>query len=122
MRQFAFLQFPCFCIYVCNLLEARVIVTTYNQHVRLLSPEPWLVGTTQAYSGVGADIVMESISLKSPIGVLRPQNWEMSEILIYRQPPRRLVNIHFSLTFSARSTVPFFSSSLRSVVLGSSGL
>src|SRR5262249_3008386 len=31
--------------------------------VRLLSPEPWLVSTTKAYSGVGADIVMESISL-----------------------------------------------------------
>jgi hypothetical protein len=47
-------------------LEARVIVTTYNQHVRLLSPEPWLVSTTKAYSGVGADIVMESIALKTP--------------------------------------------------------
>ena len=33
----------------------------YNHHVRLLSPGPWLVGTTKAYSGVGADIVMESI-------------------------------------------------------------
>jgi hypothetical protein len=31
--------------------------------VRLLSPGPWLVGTTKAYSGVGADIVMESITL-----------------------------------------------------------
>src|ERR1700674_6144312 len=31
--------------------------------VRLLSPGPWLVGTTKVYSGVGADIVMESISL-----------------------------------------------------------
>jgi hypothetical protein len=30
--------------------------------VRLLSPGPWLVGTTKAYSGVGADIVMESIT------------------------------------------------------------
>jgi len=30
--------------------------------VRLLSPGPWLVGTTKVYSGVGADIVMESIS------------------------------------------------------------
>jgi hypothetical protein len=29
--------------------------------VRLLSPGPWLVGTTKVYSGVGADIVMESI-------------------------------------------------------------
>src|SRR5206468_3605765 len=24
-----------------NLLHARVIITSYNQHVRLLSPEPW---------------------------------------------------------------------------------
>jgi hypothetical protein len=30
--------------------------------VWLLSPEPWWVSTTEAYSGVGADIVMESIS------------------------------------------------------------
>src|SRR5207245_9266621 len=44
-----------------NLLEARVIVTTYNDHVRLLSPEPWLVSATKVYSGVGADIVMESL-------------------------------------------------------------
>src|SRR5437867_13117888 len=43
-----------------NLLEARVIVTTYNDHVRLLSPEPWLVSATKVYSGMGADIVMES--------------------------------------------------------------
>ena len=43
-----------------NLLEARMIVTTYNDHVRLLSPEPWLVSATKVYSGVGADIVMES--------------------------------------------------------------
>src|SRR5271169_4504724 len=35
--------------------------------VRLLSPSP-LVGfsTTQVYSGIGADIVMESITLKTP--------------------------------------------------------
>jgi hypothetical protein len=46
-------------------LEARVVITTYNQHVRLLSPEPWLVSTTEAYSGQGADIVMESIALKT---------------------------------------------------------
>ena len=53
--------FPCFRVDERNLLEARVIVTTYNQHVRLLSPEPWLVGTTKVYSGLGADIVMESL-------------------------------------------------------------
>ena len=34
--------------------------------VRLLSPGPWLVGTTKVYSGVGADIVMESITLIDP--------------------------------------------------------
>src|SRR4029077_8980729 len=42
--------------------------------VRLLSPGPWLVGTTKAYSGIGADIVMESITLKTPVsqvGLLR---------------------------------------------------
>src|SRR5437016_14290925 len=38
-----------------NLLEARVIVTTYNDHVRLLSPEPWLASATKVYSGVGAE-------------------------------------------------------------------
>jgi hypothetical protein len=47
-------------------LEARVIVTSYNQHVRLLSLGPWLVSTTKVYSGVGADIVMESFQSKSP--------------------------------------------------------
>jgi len=36
--------------------------------VRLLSPGPWLVGTTKAYSGVGADIVMESITLTTRFG------------------------------------------------------
>src|SRR2546423_5841565 len=36
-----FAQLPCFCIHKCNLLKARMIVTTYNQHVRLLSSEPF---------------------------------------------------------------------------------
>jgi len=39
-----------------------MVVTTYNRRVRLLSPGPWLVGTTKVYPGVGADIVMESIT------------------------------------------------------------
>jgi len=48
-----------------------VIVTTYNDHVRLLSPEPWLASATKVYSGVGADIVMESLrSLTPAVGVL----------------------------------------------------
>src|SRR5882762_10889232 len=61
--QSSLLQFPCVGIHKRNLLEARMVVTTYNPHVRLLSPGPWLVGTTKVYPGVGADIVMESISL-----------------------------------------------------------
>jgi hypothetical protein len=40
-----------------------MVVTTYNHHVRLSLPGLWLVGTTKVYSGVGADIVMESITL-----------------------------------------------------------
>jgi len=42
----------------------------YNDHVRLSSPEPWLVGSTKACSGPGADIVMESISLRNSHGVI----------------------------------------------------
>jgi hypothetical protein len=61
--QSPFLQFPGFGIHKCNLLETRVVIASYNPHVRLLSPGPWLVGTTKVYPGVGADIVMESISL-----------------------------------------------------------
>src|ERR1700722_619124 len=63
--QSPFLQFPCFGIRKRNLLETRVVIASYNPHVRLLSPGPWLVGTTKVYPGVGADIVMESITLKS---------------------------------------------------------
>jgi hypothetical protein len=55
-----FVGSPRFSVDKRNWLEARVIVTTYNQHVRLLSPEPWLVGTIKVYPGLGADIVMES--------------------------------------------------------------
>src|SRR5438094_8410013 len=58
--QFPFVPFPRVRIDKRNLLEARVIVTTYNDHVRLLSPEPWLVSATKVYSGVGPDIVLES--------------------------------------------------------------
>src|SRR5207237_5043650 len=64
--QFPLVPFPRVRIDKRNLLKARVIVTTYNDHVRLLSPEPWLVSATKVYSGVGADIVMESLHSKSP--------------------------------------------------------
>ena len=49
-----------------NLLEPRVVIASYNLHVRLLSPGPWLVCTSKVYPGVGADIVMESISITIP--------------------------------------------------------
>src|SRR3954464_11140410 len=41
MRQASFAQFTCLSIDVSNLLEARMIITSYNQHVRLLSSEPF---------------------------------------------------------------------------------
>src|SRR4051794_32608540 len=41
MRQASFAQFTCVSIDVSNLLEARMIITSYNQHVRLLSSEPF---------------------------------------------------------------------------------
>src|SRR5438552_1431771 len=37
-----------------NLLESRVTVTTDNDHVRLLSPEPWLVSRHQSLLGRGS--------------------------------------------------------------------
>jgi hypothetical protein len=45
-----------------------------------------LVGfsTTKVYSGIGADIVMESITLKTP-----GRRRSMSEIGILRQPSRK---------------------------------
>src|SRR6202051_840370 len=41
MSQASFAEFTTFRIHECNLLEARMIVTSYNQHVRLLSSEPF---------------------------------------------------------------------------------
>src|ERR1700719_451437 len=40
----------CFRVYECDLLHARVIITPYNQHVRLLSPEPLFVGCYKSKS------------------------------------------------------------------------
>src|ERR1039457_3409525 len=81
LRLFAVLQslLPAFAsvgIHKRNLLEARMVVTTYNPHVRLLSPGPWLVGTTKVYPGVGADIVMESITLINRRSSLKPR-WRL---------------------------------------------
>jgi hypothetical protein len=46
MLQSALLQFPSFAIHKRNLLEARVIIASYNQHIGSFSPGPfWLVST-----------------------------------------------------------------------------
>src|SRR5689334_6726970 len=41
MRQAVFAQFSGIGIDASNLLEARMVITPYNQHVRLLSSEPF---------------------------------------------------------------------------------
>src|SRR5437899_12242708 len=38
MRESLFLEFTCLSVHKSNLLKARVIITTYNDHVRLVSP------------------------------------------------------------------------------------
>src|SRR5580704_12311362 len=45
-----------------NLLNARVVITTYNQHIGSFLPSLGLVGTTKSTQVQGADIVMKSLS------------------------------------------------------------
>jgi hypothetical protein len=46
-----------------NLLEARVVICSYNDHGPApFYPSLWLVATTKVYSGLGAGVVMESIA------------------------------------------------------------
>src|ERR1700720_1833481 len=62
--------------------------------VRLLSPGPWLVGTTKVYSGVGADIVMESITLIA-------HRLSVGDLSVHSPPARspklKLVHLHIHL-------------------------
>ena len=64
MPQPFFLELSGLGIHRSNLLKLGVEIYSYNDHVRLLSPEPvgWL-SHHQLYSSGGADIVMESITL-----------------------------------------------------------
>src|SRR5690242_19796671 len=55
--QSVFAVISCFRVYQCDLLHARVIITTYNQHLWLLSPEPLFVGCYKSNFAV----VMESL-------------------------------------------------------------
>jgi hypothetical protein len=61
--QSPFLQLPSIGIHKGNLLKARVVIQSYNQHIGSFSPEPfgWF-STTKFTRGQGADIVMESIT------------------------------------------------------------
>jgi len=48
------------------LLEARVIICSYNDHVGSFLPEPfWLVSATKFTRVAGAGVVMESIKLRN---------------------------------------------------------
>jgi hypothetical protein len=55
-------DFPSFCIDKGNLLEARMVIAPYNNHVGSFLRAVWLAYHHQLYSGRGADIVMESIT------------------------------------------------------------
>src|SRR5437763_1219531 len=61
VRKSPFVAFSGLSVDPSDLLKARVIITAYNQHVRLLPPEPW-TWHYQVYSSVeGADAVMKSL-------------------------------------------------------------
>ena len=45
-----------------DLLNARVVIATYNQHIGSFLPSLGLVGTTKSTQVQGADIVMKSLS------------------------------------------------------------
>jgi hypothetical protein len=64
-------------------LSGSVEGVTSNHDPYSDSPEPWLVRTTKVYSGVGADIVMESITLIDPARI--DDRGSMSDIAIFRQ-------------------------------------
>src|SRR5271165_106487 len=47
-------------------MSTRVIITTYNQHIRLLPPEPWLLlAAIKSTQVEGADSVMKSTGLEA---------------------------------------------------------
>ena len=77
MPQPFFLELSGLAIHRSYLLKLGVKIYSYNDHVRLFLPS-LLVGfsTTKVYSGIGADIVMESISLIDPAtGGLECNGW-----------------------------------------------
>src|SRR4051794_24214873 len=74
MRQASFAQFTCVSIAVSNLLEARMIITSYNQHVRLLSSEPFGWFAPPKFTRPwGPTFVYGIITLKTPESALWPR-------------------------------------------------
>jgi hypothetical protein len=55
-------QFSRLRIHERNLLNARVVIATYNQHIGSFPPSLGLVGTTKSTQVQGADIVMKSFA------------------------------------------------------------
>src|SRR5713226_9479501 len=67
VSQAFFAEIACVGVHVRNLLEARVIITTYNDHVRLLSPEPsWLALAPPTLLGSGSRHCYGIITLRTP--------------------------------------------------------
>src|SRR5215469_3995054 len=52
--QLPFAALPGVFVCKCDLLKARVIIHSYNDHIRLLPPEPWFGWHHQVYSGRGS--------------------------------------------------------------------
>src|SRR5580698_3390016 len=98
MPQPFFLELSGVSIHRSNLLKLGVEICSYNDHVRLLSPEPvgW-IQHHQLYSSVGADIVMESVTLTDPWPILKTCNGVLTTTTATlprkakEKPPRGLV-------------------------------
>src|SRR3984893_8336988 len=71
--QLPFPALPSFLIHKCDLPKAPVIIYSYNDHVRLLPPEPLVVMQPQFTRVEGADIVMKSSGVIT-LGMLAPDN------------------------------------------------
>src|SRR6202022_1834607 len=77
MVQSPLLQFSGFGIHKSNLLKGRVVICSYNDHVRLLSPGPFGWLAPPKFTRVqGADIVMESITLIGASSIVK--SWRLS--------------------------------------------
>src|SRR6266849_8734793 len=109
--QSPFAAFPSLCICESNLMIARVIIHSHNEHVRLLPPEPLVVDKPQSTRVGGADIVMKSSEPKGFLSDSGREHWRKFEDLassawsfIVRQKPSKgiLVRSHGALVAGIR--------------------